>query len=260
VTAFDAHNTGTPESAWSQCAWLREAPELPAPSAARLVVLAAHPDDETLGAGGLIARAADAGVEVYVIVASDGAASHPHSPTHRPAELARVRAAEVTAAVRALAPEATVEFLGLPDGGLASRVEEITGAIRAAAWDVSVVVAPWAYDRHPDHEACAQAAREAAAHAEWIELWEYPIWAWHWGSPATALASLDPQATGTRRLSLDDAIRARKRKAVAAYTSQVQPLSSAAGDEPVLAPETLEYFARDCECFFLIDPHPVGAR
>jgi LmbE family N-acetylglucosaminyl deacetylase len=252
LTSFDAQKVGTPESEWRQCTWLRGAPELTPPTAARVVVLAAHPDDETLGAGGLIALMAEAGADVHVIVASDGAASHPHSPTKAPAELALIRKGEVATAVRTLAPEATVEFLDLPDGGLAGRIPEITSAVSAVARDDSVIVAPWRHDRHPDHTACARAARLAAASS--TQLLEYPIWAWHWGSPVTELSSLDPEASDVRRLRLDDDLRERKQRAINAYGSQVLPLSPAAGDEPVLVPETLEYFARDYECFFRIRP------
>ncbi len=47
----------------------------------RSCCVAAHPDDETLGAGGLLALTARAGVDVDVVVATDGEASHPDSPT-----------------------------------------------------------------------------------------------------------------------------------------------------------------------------------
>ncbi|MEP6561765.1 MAG: PIG-L family deacetylase, partial [Nakamurella sp.] len=60
----------------------------------RLVVISAHPDDETLGAGALIATAARLGVPITVIVATAGEGSHPDSPTHRPDQLAVIRRRE----------------------------------------------------------------------------------------------------------------------------------------------------------------------
>ena len=54
---------------------------------ARVLVLSAHPDDETLGVGGLLADLADAGAAVSVLVATDGERSHPlrgHPGPRRP--------------------------------------------------------------------------------------------------------------------------------------------------------------------------------
>ncbi|MCW2495640.1 PIG-L family deacetylase [Jatrophihabitans sp.] len=254
MTLFDGQAVGTDELEWSRCEWLRSAPELAPPTGARLVVLAAHPDDEALGAGGLIGLADEAGLDIYVIFASDGAASHPHSGTHRPEQLAAIRKDEAAAAVLTLAPRATVEFLELPDGELAAHGPQLTAALRTACWEQTVVLAPWAYDGHPDHEACARAARGVAAEREQVELLEFPIWAWHWASPADELATLDPEVVATRRLTLEAGQWRRKQAAIARYPSQIAPLSPAAGDEAVLSPSSLAYFARGFECFFVIAP------
>jgi LmbE family N-acetylglucosaminyl deacetylase len=239
VTSFDGQARGTSEQDWAACEWLRNAPELEPPSGTGLVVLAAHPD---------------AGLDIYVIFASDGAASHPNSSTHRPTRLASLRKDEAVEAVRVLAPDATVEFLELPDGELTANGAAIRGALHAACWDETLLLAPWAYDRHPDHEACAHAARAIAAQQSGTELLEYPIWAWHWGVPGEELADLDPGATEIRRLTLRADLRAQKQAAIACYPTQTRSLSDAPGDEAVLTPASLAYFARDCECFFTIDP------
>ena len=44
-----------------------------------ILVLAPHPDDESLGCGGLIAQACAAGIEVHVAILTDGSMSHPNS-------------------------------------------------------------------------------------------------------------------------------------------------------------------------------------
>jgi len=102
------------------------------------LVLAAHPDDETLGAGGLIAASAANGARVEVIIATDGAASHPDSPTHTPDQLARQRREEATEAVARLDPQATLTFLGLPDGALRhcqrALEQALADVLRPVAW------------------------------------------------------------------------------------------------------------------------------
>lgn len=116
--AFSHAQTGTPESVWRADPVLAEAEDLDLSRFQRLVVAAAHPDDESLMAGGLIASAAARGMTVDVVVASAGEASHPESPTHDQECLARLRHGEVTAAVHALAPSAHLHLFGLSDGHL----------------------------------------------------------------------------------------------------------------------------------------------
>lgn len=211
----------------------------------RVVVLAAHPDDETLGAAGLIATAADLGIEVRVLIATDGEASHPDSPSHTPAQLAAVRRRESRAAVELLAPGAAAEFLGLPDGAVATHLAPIRTAVEEALADLgvgAVLVAPWRHDGHVDHDALGQLAADIATETGALLL-EYPIWLWHWGNPESA------PWPAFRRLSLDEALRGRKRAAVQSHRSQVAPLSPAAGDEVLLGEEFLTHFDRPFETF-----------
>jgi LmbE family N-acetylglucosaminyl deacetylase len=102
----------------------------------RLLVVAPHPDDETLGAGGLVqrVRAQGGSVRIVLITAGDGyveAVVHETGkPRPRPAEYIRYgerRLLEARAAARQLAPDGVrLQFLGFPDGGL--------GALLRAHW------------------------------------------------------------------------------------------------------------------------------
>ena len=84
----------------------------------RAVVLAPHPDDESLGVGGVIASLVDLGLPVGVVFLTDGGASHHGSASHPPDELEELRRSEARAACRALGvKDDAVAFLGLPDGG-----------------------------------------------------------------------------------------------------------------------------------------------
>lgn len=208
----------------------------------RVVVLAAHPDDETLGAGGLIARAAGRGCAVTVVVATDGDASHPDSPTHTAAHLADLRRRELYAAVTVLAPGADVHLLGLPDGRLAEFETELGAALDKLVEGCTHLVTPWSHDGHPDHEAAARVGALVATRLG-AEHWQYPIWAWHWGEPSV----LDGQQL--RALRLDDATADTKRRALACHVSQHRPLSDATGDEAILAPDILRHFERPIEVF-----------
>src|ERR1700759_4483419 len=70
------------------------------------VILAPHPDDESLGCGGLIATCAAAGRPPLVVILTDGAGSHPHSRMFPPDRLRACRAREVRTAVGMLGLEA----------------------------------------------------------------------------------------------------------------------------------------------------------
>jgi len=107
---------------------LAATPELRVGRDERLLVIAPHPDDETLATGGLIERVHANGGEVRIVLvtAGDGfveAVAHETlSPRPRPAAFIAYgerRLREARAAVRVLAPDRVrLEVLGFPDGGL----------------------------------------------------------------------------------------------------------------------------------------------
>ena len=245
--AFDHRDAGTAEAAWAASGLIDGARALDLAGLRRLIVVAAHPDDESLGAGGLIAQSAAAGAEVTVVVATAGEASHPQSPTFGPARIAGIRRAEVRAALSRLAPTAVLCQLDLPDGRLSATGTELAAEIGSLVGDSGSgtwLVAPWRHDRHPDHAAAAKAAREVAERTG-CRLLEYPIWAWHWASPGDG--TLEPGMLTA--LLLSPASRTAKDQALAAHRSQVDPLSAAAGDEAVVPPGFRDHFRRPQEVF-----------
>ncbi|WP_245979880.1 bifunctional PIG-L family deacetylase/class I SAM-dependent methyltransferase [Gryllotalpicola protaetiae] len=243
---FTHLDASTAEDAWQGSPRWQGVGELRLPQTARLVVLAAHPDDESLGAGALIARANRLGWAVDIVVATDGEASHPASPTHTPEQLRVRRQSELHGAVAALAPDARLTTLGLRDGGLPGQEHLLRAGIEAviAAGDPPLLVAPWCADGHGDHEAVGRLAHELAA-ARGLRLLEYPIWLWHWAAP-------DSPEVPWAQLSVlhaDDAERAAKRAATGGYVSQTYPLSDAPGDEAMLGPEIQRHFDRSEEVY-----------
>ena len=235
MVTFDATLPGTPVETWRRALDEHSIAAFTV-DADRLVVVAAHPDDETLGAAGLIAAADRIGLPVHVVVVTDGGASHPQSPTYRPEQLAEVRAREVRAAIGTIAPRATITFLGYPDGQAAQFRSQITADLTPLiGGDRTLVAAPWRGDGHRDHRVVGEICASLTG-----SLLEYPIWMWHWATPENApwadLVSIpvDPEL---------------KRAAIEQHASQIAPLSAAPGDEVVLHPSFVEHFRGDREFF-----------
>ena len=251
MVSFTHNDAGTAEEDWARSG-VTALPELPLGAGelaeTAFIVLAAHPDDESLGAGGLMARLHGLGAEVRVLLCTAGEASHPDSPSTTPEQLAGVRLHEFAGALGRLVPDAAWRYLGLPDGKLASHRDQVQAAIREAAAstgcppDRVVLVAPYRNDGHTDHDALGSAAAEAAA-ASSFGLLEYPVWYWLWAGPE------DPAWHSWLRLPLSPAEQQAKAQAMAAHTSQVRALSDQPGDEVLLPPAFLQHFSRPWETF-----------
>jgi LmbE family N-acetylglucosaminyl deacetylase len=240
---FDAAELGTTSDSWTASGRLESIPELDWANITQVAVVSAHPDDETLGAGGLIAEARLREVPVTVIVVTDGSSSNPES-TVRPHEIATVRSRELRAAIAVLAESATVVELGFADGRTDEFRAQIAAGLASSVPPTATVVAPWRGDGHHDHrivgEICAALARENG-----VALLEYPVWMWHWADPDDP----DIPLTQMRSLALSaDAGRA-KRDALTRYESQTTGLGDGPGDAPVLSPTFLEHFERETEYF-----------
>ncbi len=239
---FDHRERGTAESVWSSSAELTSAAGLDLERFDQLVVVAAHPDDESLGAGGLLATATRLGIAVAVVVATLGERSHPQSPTHTPGDLRVIRRAEVYRALEQVAPTAVVHLLNLPDGDLAAHHDQTVQAVhQAVLGNRSLLVAPWRGDGHPDHRAAGEAAVAVGA-AVGATVLEYPVWAWHWAQPHQLPGRL-------LRLDMTVADLSAKSSAVSSHRSQTTPLSDAPGDEAIVSRDFAAHFERAFEIF-----------
>ncbi len=241
---------GTAEDVWGE--WLPEQ-DWPAIDVAGMrdgaehaVVVAAHPDDEVLGIGGLLAGLAAADVRLDLVWASDGEGSHPGSTAPLVTRLAQLRRQESATALGRLGVRGyRAHHLGLPDGSVGGHEDELGQTLGDLVRPGSLVLALWRGDGHPDHEACGRAAASAAATGGG-RLVEYPVWAWHWGAPG------DPRIPWqrARRLALSPELVARKATAVDAFDTQVRPIGPDRWDGPVLSARMLAHFARDVEVVF----------
>jgi LmbE family N-acetylglucosaminyl deacetylase/SAM-dependent methyltransferase len=258
MVSFTHLDPGTAESHWME-AGVTQLPALPMADLVgttdSLVVLSAHPDDETLGAAGLIRQALRAGTSVHVIVATSGEASHPDSATHSPERLARIRVAELAEALGQLRPDSpasgtlTFETLGLPDGSLTARGAGIEQAVRKATSEgPAMLVAPYRHDGHADHDALGALAAHLADELG-LGLLEYPIWYWHWAEPER-----NTEWTRWSSLALDPDTARAKRRAAESHRSQVSPLSGAPQDRALLQENFLQHFHRSSETFRFTPP------
>ena len=136
----------------------------------RLMAILAHPDDESLGLGGTLARYAAEGVEVTVLTATRGERGRYRGerdgPNHPgPEGLARIREAELRAATRVLGAREPI-LLGYPDGAVAGAdpreaTARIASHLRSVRPQVVLTFAPDGAYGHPDHIAISQLAGAA---------------------------------------------------------------------------------------------------
>jgi LmbE family N-acetylglucosaminyl deacetylase len=132
----------------------------------RLLAVLAHPDDESLGAGGSFARCAAEGVETHLVTATRGDRGRFHGipcgdPGHPGGEeLARLREGELRAACAVLGIR-TLALLGYGDGVLdqadpVGAAERIAAHVRRVRPQVVVTFGPDGAYGHPDHIAVSQ--------------------------------------------------------------------------------------------------------
>jgi LmbE family N-acetylglucosaminyl deacetylase len=225
-------------------------------------MLAPHPDDEALAAGGLLQHAADRGAAVRILYVSSGEnnpwAQRANEWKWRLGAADRLRwgARRWDEALAALArlgvPAECAQRLGFPDQGLTDRLfeggEEIIGSLaqEIARWRPTILLVPAPWDIHPDHNALAVLAHFARARCVPGE--------------ATVLQYVvhgmaRPQLREPVRLPLDEAMRARKREAILCHQTQLP-----------LRRSYLLGFARDVERFAVAGgppdsdaAHPVTA-
>jgi len=135
-------------------------PQVLAQGASRtLVAVFAHPDDEGAAAP-ILARYAREGVQVYLVIATDGAQGGAHTSIPRGPELARVRSEEARCAADALGIHPPI-LLGFPDAQLGNYLEDrarlfqLTARVQAELQrlrpDAVITWGPDGATGHPDH-------------------------------------------------------------------------------------------------------------
>lgn len=193
-----------------------------------LLVIAPHPDDETLGCGGLILQQRHAGRPVTCLFLTDGSASHKNHPLLSPAALAVQRAEEARAAAALLGiADQNLVFLGLPDGQLPRLPEALhETAVASLAGHLerlrpATVLVAHRHDGSSEHEAAFALIRSAIARVDpQPRVLDYLVWsAFH---PRLFLQVVRTQ--GRVQRAAFPGLGPAKLRALAAHRSQFEPV------------------------------------
>ena len=143
------------------------------PTARSVLVVCAHPDDESFGLGGILTAFAGQGARTAVLCFTHGEASTLHATE---GDLAAVRSQEFAQAAEVLGAS-RAELLGYPDGHLAEQpLQDLTAHVLRMAQEMGADLL-LAFDEggitgHLDHEQATRATVAAAT------SWEVPVLAW----------------------------------------------------------------------------------
>ena len=194
----------------------------------RVLVVAPHPDDESLGCGGLIAMLAPTGTAFCFVFVTDGGASHLGSRTWPRERLTARRRDEAIEALRCLnIGDADITFLALPDAAMPApgspkwdkSVAQVAEII--TEFNPALALLPWRRDPHCDHRASWRLTRDSLrlANAHPLIL-EYPIWLDEFGEEGDR-----PRNDEVRQVMFDvAAVLEAKRAAITAHLTQTTRL------------------------------------
>jgi LmbE family N-acetylglucosaminyl deacetylase/CelD/BcsL family acetyltransferase involved in cellulose biosynthesis len=149
---------------------------LPGP---RLMCLAPHPDDETLGCGGTLRKHVLAGDEAFVVFLTDGGGGDPQANDALARRTcAERRACEAQNALEVLGVKQT-SFFGFPDGRLSGNIPSAAEKLASLISDFrpDLVCLPHPFDNHPDHDVVFDLVAQAvkSAHANFLVA-AYEVW------------------------------------------------------------------------------------
>ncbi|WP_158746104.1 PIG-L deacetylase family protein [Acidisphaera sp. L21] len=218
-----------------------------------ILVLSPHPDDESLGCAGLIAQACAAGVDVHVVLLTDGSRSHPNSKEYPEARLIALREREMAAALVTLGlPSGRLAFFGYQDASaprkgypMRQAAEQLAAYIRDH--DIGSVFASWAYDPHCDHLAAHRITVAASRMVPFRHL-AYAVWGWTLARTTWIRA----QRIRGWRLDITDTL-AIKRAAVECHMSQMTTMIDDDPDGFILPDYLLDLCYRPFETFIQVN-------
>jgi LmbE family N-acetylglucosaminyl deacetylase len=197
---------------------------------ASAMVFSPHQDDETFGCGGMIAQKREQDITVVVTFLTDGGGAY-HANPQVQNKIIEIRKQESLNALGILGVQPSeIYFLDKEDGSLPDlnepekqqTINEIASLLKR--YQPGEVYVPHRKDCHRDHEATYELVKEAIAQTGiQVELLQYPIWVF-WRAPLFILLKIKDISTAYR-LSITS-VQEKKKRAIAAYSSQMQTLPS----------------------------------
>jgi len=149
----------------------------------KILVFAPHPDDETLGCGGTIAKRISEGYEVVIVEITDGrylfktVLGTESNPT--PAEVKQMRKEEVIKATGILGvPKDNLVFFEFEDGKLEQNEKEAKDKVEKILKTITPIEVyfPYAKDFHPDHRSTNRVVVNCLQRTEMhIQQYQYSI-------------------------------------------------------------------------------------
>ncbi len=217
------------------------------------LVVAPHPDDESLGCGGMIALLRQQGYAVHVLFVSDGTMSHPNSLSYPAERLRQVRESEALEALEILnVPAENAIFMRQKDTRVSTPdcvdFADTVDFVRNLLITITptTVFVPWRRDPHRDHRASWHLVKATVETlSTQPRVLEYLIWLWELGTERD-MPGLDEMIVWRLPIEL---VMAQRDRAIAAHRSQVTRLID---DDPTafyLSPELLMHFNQPRELF-----------
>jgi LmbE family N-acetylglucosaminyl deacetylase len=179
----------------------------------RLMCVLAHPDDESLGTGGVLAKYASEGIDTYVVTATRGERGRfdDSGVSPGPEIVGRAREAELHAAAQELGVR-EVALLDYRDAELdranaIDAAETIAGHIRRIQPHVVLTFDPYGAYGHPDHIAISQLTASAIVRAadthRVSKLYYFVHSARKWAAYQAAFKTLTSTVDGTVRAAVE---------------------------------------------------------
>ncbi len=232
---------------------LEKIPQISVDDWGKTLIVAPHPDDESLGCGGAIKLLRNNNSEVYVLVLSDGTLSHPNSKKFPAVKLRDLREKEIIEALKVLNVEKEkIRFFRYKDRAVpnenSENWNEIIKKCREYFYEIKpqTVFVPWRRDPHPDHRAAYKIVSTIKKTLANLRIIEYPIWLWEIAQTEDA-----PQIGEVSAHRLDvSSVKNLKRQAIYKHNSQIAGLIDDDPEGFQLSPEILENFLTDWEIYF----------